>query len=167
MRLFKKKEPPRAPHQNYGPATSLREFDLEGMLGFRVPEHWREELDDECVIFYGDDEPFTLRASVLILTSRNGMGDDPAMEVISMQAQPGERPELLANGNRLNSRRVSGVEQGTSASVYVWELARSFPPNHVRLAVFTLAMPEDAERLQGGRQLASVLDTEIRECKFR
>ena len=115
MRFFKRKEQPSSTAKIFNPASSLRLVDLEGLIQFKVPASWQEEYDDGLFLYYREEEPFTLRASVMTLQSPKEVDENTALEIVSMRAEDCIRVEQLSNGNALATSRLATVEEGTSA----------------------------------------------------
>jgi hypothetical protein len=138
-----------------------------GQLRFRVPAGWKQSVErDGGAAFYDrEQDGGTLRVKVMTFTSEDDLSGHRALdELEAMEAEPGQTLEALPSGNALRSHRERAEAGDERTLLHVWLLAGIDPPHRMRLAVFSLTIPElDADR---ARTIVATLEEEIRQARF-
>jgi hypothetical protein len=126
------------------PMIDFRDTTHSEVLTFRVPSTWKEEVepDGNRVLWGAEAGSATLRVS--LITSRGPEGRSPkAIDVLGgCERKGGSSPVVLENGNAYCEYSESLEDDGTPIRIYWFEVANHVPPNHFRLALFSLTVDE-------------------------
>lgn len=138
-----------------------------GVVQFRIPPNWVAEYEPEGGgTFYENrsDSP-TLRLNVVTLKSPRPVTIATAEELLSSRAKAtGRAVELLGNGRAITAYSDASVEDDRELMIWCWEVASPVPPQHARVAVFTLAILKS--HVEEYADLVRLIDREVRACQF-
>ncbi|MGO8670266.1 MAG: hypothetical protein ACLQVD_02700 [Capsulimonadaceae bacterium] len=141
----------------------------EGLLRFRVPDHWVVEYEDDGGGMFYEDSPVsgTLRLNITSMTPR---ADHPVTRegfADSMRRfkRAGGIVETLATGNFLVTYQERD-DEGVPLLIYNWLLGHAAPPAHAWIAWFTFTVMADREHSDDTRSQLSMLDREIRNAAY-
>jgi len=141
----------------------------DGLLRFRIPAGWIEgQESDGSGAFYDESlDGGTLRLKVMTFTSEEDLTGHVALEELeAMQPEPGQKLELLPNGNALRSHREESEANGERTVFHIWLLASIDAPHQMRLAVFSFTSLATEANALATRRLVLTLDREIRQALF-
>ena len=139
-------------------------------MSFRIPAVWVEEYRDDHAMFYEDKaERGTLRLT-LITVERGTNSPDPVtvgnLVAFMKDIARHNSPEVLENGNVLCRYTREASEDGEQILLHYWEIGNPVGSSHIRLAIFSFALPaacsSDPENV---RQIA-MLDEELPASQF-
>jgi hypothetical protein len=137
-----------------------------GLVTFRVPRAWVEELEpDGGGTFYEDTpESPALRLNVITAQSPSPVDASTVVDLLRSRSQWREVPvRSLPGGNACVAYTETAEEQGIPLLIHYWEVANAVPPNHIRIAVFSFTT--EANRAEPAPEL-SWLDREICDARF-
>ena len=141
----------------------------DGQLRFRLPAGWEAaEEGDGTIAFYDPaSDGGTLRIKLMTFTAEEDLRAPTAYrELEAMQPEPGQKLELLPDGNALRAHREETVVDDERTVMHVWLLASIDPPRRMRLAVFSLSVLAEHAGELPARRLVVTLDREIRQARF-
>ena len=142
-----------------------------GLVRFRVPAHWVEELEPEGGgTFYDPAQGSrTLRLNVITMCAPERITPETMPTLLrGFQHQRGADAAVrdLANGRALLSYTRHTSESGARIVIRYWELGAPVPPAHARLAVFSYTVLEDEFATPAVQETLSLLDREISAAQF-
>jgi len=141
----------------------------DGPLAFRVPAHWREGEESDGTRTFHDAGAATgvLRVKLFTFTSDQHVGAREAgRQLAVMDRVPGQRLEQLPSGAALRTHHERTESGGERAVMHTWLLARADPPHRLRLAVFSLSIPEAQAQSPGARRVLGDIDREVRAARL-
>jgi hypothetical protein len=141
----------------------------DGALAFRVPAHWREaeESDGTRTFYDASAETGVLRVKLFTFTSEQTVGPREARrQLAAIDPVPGQRLEELPTGATLRTHREEAEAGGERAVMHLWLLARADPPHRLRLAVFSLSVPETRALDLESRRVVRAIDREVRAARI-
>jgi hypothetical protein len=141
----------------------------DGVLAFRVPAHWQEaeEPDGTRKFFDAASDTGVLRVRLFTFTSEQRVEPGVArQQLASMDPAPSQRLETLPTGAALRTQREETEGEGGRTIVHLWILAREDPPHRLRLAVFSLSVPETRALDLDSRRVVRAVDHEVRTARI-
>jgi hypothetical protein len=135
-----------------------------GLLRFRIPSSWTEEYGPDGGGLFHRDAPGsgTLRVNVLTFEGRARPGKDALLGAVAKYGEP----EWLATGSAMAHSSRQAVEDGTSLTVFTWQVANSVAPSHLRLAVLTYTVAAAEAATETVVREVRMLTNEIRRMQF-
>lgn len=146
----------------------MKEVQYNGILTFRIPRAWVEEKESDGLGVYYLPAPDSGTLRVTLLSLRKPGGARNAAEYArELEKTLSPAPvEALTNGHLLKKLSEDDVEDGTAIRLYTWQLARLYPPDSIRLAVFThTVLPKNASKTSIDGEVA-MIDEEVRLAQF-
>jgi hypothetical protein len=153
----------RAP-RDHGP--ELKDAVLRsGAVRMRLPGHWAEEYPDEAQASFRDpgSPERVLRVACAAVAA------PPAGLRALLQTRAGPEAttlEDLPEGPVLLRSLDASRENGQDVVVFRWLFAAPLPPSEARLATFTFSVPEKTALDPLTRDVAALLDLEIRSARL-
>jgi hypothetical protein len=139
------------------------------LVQFELPDDWTEEYEpDGGGTFYPpNDESVTLRLNVLTLEAPAGLDQAGPEHVLGTGEFSGLPVERLANSHVMCIGPVNKTEErGQPLDLHRWAVARSVPPDNVRLALFTTTIAVGVVAPNHTRALLDMLLTQVRNCRI-
>lgn len=150
--------------QEHGPV--LKDVALRsGAVRMGIPRHWAEEYPDEDHASFHDPGS---APRVLRLASARVSGVAGDLKAL-LQARAGDGAttiEDLTDGRVLLRALDASRENGRDVVVFRWLCAARQQPSEVRLATFTLSVPERLALDPLTRDVVATLDLEIRSAQL-
>ena len=143
----------------------MKEIQYRGILSFRIPRTWVEEQESGGlgVYYLPSPESGTLRVDLLTI---EGRGNAKQYASVMEATRPSAPVETLPNGHLLKKYVLADVEESIALKLTFWELARPYPPDLVRLAVFALTQREDLRSQEPAQEELRMIDAEVRIARF-
>jgi hypothetical protein len=141
-----------------------------GVIRFPVPRDWVEEYEPDGggAFHAGRPDSPTLFVNLLTFTSpRPDVRPESGAEALRRKsAQSGQRFVQFENRNaaRVFSHRIE--DAGGKGTLHRWEVVRAAPPRHIRLAVFSLALPDSTQDTAEIKRLLGIAERAARGCDF-
>jgi hypothetical protein len=141
-----------------------------GIVRFCLPATWEEEYDANArgATFHDKLGVGSLRLSVLEVPTRQPMQPGLAATLLQpMARRTGQVPILpLDDDTALIIYRDEGGDGEDTVIARCWVLARTFPPQHARIALFTFTYAPEEEGDPELDGILEMLDRELRQCRF-
>jgi len=141
----------------------------DGVLAFRIPAHWEEgeEPDGTRKFYDAGADTGVLRVRLFTFTSEQRVSPGVArQQLAAMDPAPNHRLEMLPTGAALRTQREESEADGQRTIVHLWILAREDPPHRLRLAVFSLSIPQTRALDLESRRVVRAVDQEVRAARI-
>jgi hypothetical protein len=140
-----------------------------GIVKFKIPVNWVEHYEEDGGGTFYEDAPNTgtLRLNVLTVKAPADSKGNLSVEALSIasSSEP-NNIEILSNGNALTRSIERTKEQGQKITLYWWFVAKTIPPNYVRVANFSYTILTSQENIDTFKNEFKLLDEQIKNCEF-
>ena len=132
----------------------------DGMIQFRVPKDWTEELEDDgnLVLWNESGISGTLRLTLLTAKKKNEISDNPALSLLG-DKEP--KAVVLENDNAYRYFASESEENGDPIKIFHYELANYIEPEYYRLALYSFTIYSAQENKKEIQKQLEVLDREL------
>ncbi|HET6644231.1 MAG TPA: hypothetical protein VFG65_01905 [Fimbriimonadales bacterium] len=140
-----------------------------GQVRFRLPKSWiaEKEANGDGIFYDPKIEGGLLRLSVLTFDSPHHVSPQDAINLLASSGRNEGREILgLKNGNALVRYREEVEDEDGAMVLNFWEVAGPLLPDHLRLAVFSYAIPESRLTDREVVDIIRTLEEEIFRCEF-